>query len=106
MVFGVGSYTYQYNTRDTLGQAMKATNVVIDSVDTSIWKDPKTDNGTKKSAKGLLCVREVDGVLTRFNNVSRKEEQTGLLTTLYKDGEFKKFEVLDDIRARLAAYYL
>ena len=30
VVFGIGSYTYQYNTRDTFGFAMKATWAMID----------------------------------------------------------------------------
>lgn len=56
IVFGIGSYTFQYQTRDTLGFAMKATYVEIEGESVEIFKDPKTDNGTKKSAKGLLSV--------------------------------------------------
>lgn len=56
IVFGIGSYTFQYQTRDTLGFAMKATYVEINGESVEIFKDPKTDSGTKKSAKGLLQV--------------------------------------------------
>lgn len=52
IVFGVGSFTYQRITRDTLGFAIKAT--AINNRPT--FKDPKTDNGAKKSARGLLTV--------------------------------------------------
>ena len=55
VVFGVGSYTYQYNTRDSQGWAMKATYCEIDGKGVEIFKEPKTDLG-KKSAKGLLRV--------------------------------------------------
>jgi nicotinamide phosphoribosyltransferase len=107
VVFGVGSYTYQYNTRDTLGFAMKATNITKDGVDIPLFKDPKTDDGTKKSAKGLLCV--MSKVYTEtgntsyvlYDNASREVEKTGALTTLFKDGEFKKHQTFAEIRERL-----
>lgn len=56
IVFGIGSYTYQYNTRDTLGWAMKATYCEINGIGRAITKNPKTDNGTKKSHSGILKV--------------------------------------------------
>lgn len=104
VVFGVGSYTYQYNTRDTLGFAMKATNITKDGVDIPLFKDPKTDNGTKKSAKGLLAVRmrlDDTNTFVLLNNVSREYEQSGALTTLFKDGKFYKHETLEEIRNRV-----
>lgn len=58
MVFGIGSYTYQYNTRDTFGFAMKATYGEVNGVGRNIFKEPKTDGGTKKSAKGILVVEK------------------------------------------------
>lgn len=63
IVFGIGSYSYQYITRDTFGMAMKATSVVVNGERRAISKNPKTDDGTKKSAKGVLNVIEVDGEL-------------------------------------------
>lgn len=101
LVFGIGSYTYQYNTRDTLGFAMKATNITQNGVDIPLFKDPKTDNGTKKSAKGLLKVSKVDGVFVKHNDVTREEEAEGELTVLFKDGKFVKHETLAEIRTRL-----
>lgn len=56
MVFGIGSYTYQYNTRDTFGFAVKATYAEVNGEERNIFKDPATDNGLKKSATGLLAV--------------------------------------------------
>lgn len=60
IVLGIGSYTYQFNTRDTYGFAMKATYVEVEEERREIFKDPITDDGTKKSAKGLLSVEEDD----------------------------------------------
>ena len=51
IVLGVGSFTYQFNTRDTFGFAMKATYVELNGEGREIFKDPITDDGVKKSAK-------------------------------------------------------
>ena len=56
IVFGVGSFTYQYVTRDSLGQAMKATYIKVNGRGIELYKDPLTDNGVKKSARGMLKV--------------------------------------------------
>lgn len=56
VVFGIGSFTYQHNTRDTHGFAIKSTYTIIDDTEIKVYKDPKTDDGTKKSAKGMLRV--------------------------------------------------
>lgn len=57
VVLGIGSYTYQYNTRDTFGLAMKATYCVVNDKPYNIYKKPKTDNGIKNSIKGLPLVK-------------------------------------------------
>lgn len=104
VVFGIGSYTYQMVTRDTLGFAMKATNIVVNGEEIPLFKDPKTDTDkTKKSAKGLLSVHNVLGKMILISDGDRATEASGLLTTLYKDGEFEKFETLVEIRERLAS---
>ena len=63
VVLGIGSYSYQYVTRDTHGSAVKATSVVKNGERVAIFKDPKTDT-KKKSAKGLLKIERVNGELT------------------------------------------
>ncbi len=55
VVFGIGSYTYQYVTRDTHYQAIKQTAVVRSGRLINTFKDPVTDNGSKKSAVGIPC---------------------------------------------------
>ena len=58
VVLGIGSFTYQYNTRDTFGFAMKATYGEVNGAGREIYKDPVTDDGTKKSAKGLIKIEK------------------------------------------------
>lgn len=101
VVFGIGSFTFQYNTRDTLGFAMKATYVEIDGKPYSIFKDPKTDSGTKKSAKGLLRVVQDGDTLTVNQDVTWDQEKQGLLRTVYVDGKIVVNETFADIRSRL-----
>lgn len=108
VVLGIGSYTYQYQTRDTFGQAIKATygEVVVDGVRVGqeIYKDPKTDDGTKKSAKGLLSVvNRMDGGLVVEESCSLAEERCGLLRTIFLNSGMKNQDTLANIRARLAS---
>ena len=44
IIFGIGSYTFNFSTRDTLGFAMKATYGEINGKGIKIFKDPKTDS--------------------------------------------------------------
>ena len=108
IVMGIGSYTLNMNSRDTLGIAMKATYVEIDGEGREIFKDPITDDGTKKSAKGLLMVEESGklavGSSVEYNlvdQVSWEDEGKGALQTIYKDGKFYNQVTLTDIRKRL-----
>jgi nicotinamide phosphoribosyltransferase len=102
VVLGIGSYTYQYVTRDTFGFAVKATYGEVAGEGREIWKDPKTDDGTKKSAKGLLRVEGKDGQATHMrDSVSTQEEQGGLLEPVFRDGRLLKEQTLAQIRARV-----
>jgi nicotinamide phosphoribosyltransferase len=102
VVFGIGSYTYQYNTRDTFGTAMKATYVVVDGEGREIFKNPITDDGTKRSATGLLCVKKENNKFVLHDKVSWEEEAQSELKTVFKDGKITKEFTLAEIRARLA----
>jgi nicotinamide phosphoribosyltransferase len=98
IVLGIGSYTYQYNTRDTFGFAMKATYAIVNGESINIFKDPKTDNGVKKSAKGLLCVGR-DKVL--HEEVDWVTAGGGLLKPIFRDGELLNPTTLCAIRKNL-----
>jgi len=120
VVLGIGSFTYQFNTRDTFGFAMKATYVELtEQIGTSIgeigtmnvpnvigreiFKDPVTDDGTKKSATGLLCVtKHNENGYMLVDKVSWTAEGNGELQTIYKDGTFHNTTTLTEIRERLA----
>jgi nicotinamide phosphoribosyltransferase len=121
IVLGVGSFTYQYNTRDTLGFAAKGAwfeveeNVefislmsedepFIFSAKTSynIYKDPITDDGTKKSLKGKVAVLQKDnGEYFTIQECNDEDENSGVLQVIYEDGKFFNLTTLEEVRAKL-----
>jgi len=119
LVLGIGSFTYNFNTRDTFGFAMKATygellNTNGNIEQRPIYKDPITDKGEKKSAKGLLYVYnnrlDTHNDILLFDNKDEiclkdqctpKEEENGLLIPIFKDGSIIKEYTLEEIRTRI-----
>lgn len=101
VVLGIGSFSYQYITRDTHGTAVKATAVrKNDGSWQPIFKDPKTDS-SKKSAKGLLMVlKDAEGNLSLMDNVTEDMEDSDMnqLKTVYVEGVLELELSLDDIR--------
>ena len=104
VVFGVGSFTYQYNTRDTFGFAMKATWGAVNGEGRMIFKEPKTDSGLKRSARGLLRVeRDTQGELQLHDEQTWEQEKTGELKTRFLDGKLYNVDHFEQIRQRLTA---
>jgi len=101
VVLGIGSFTYQYNTRDTFGFAMKATYGEVAGIGREIFKDPITDDGTKKSAKGLMKVIKENGTYKLIDQVTWKEEKQGELREVYCDGKLLIDDSLSEIRKRV-----
>jgi nicotinamide phosphoribosyltransferase len=101
LVLGIGSYTYQYRTRDSLGFAMKATWCMVDGEAKEIFKDPKTDSGMKKSLKGLISVVEKDGKYVALDCVEPYEEASGCLETVFENGKIIREFTLSEIRENI-----
>jgi len=104
VVLGIGSYTFQLVTRDTHGMAMKATYIQVDGEGREIFKDPKTDDGTKKSAKGLLRVDWDCGELILVDQCTPEQEQGGELKEVFRDSVITKEWSLEEIRARVKSF--
>lgn len=102
VVFGIGSYTYQHVTRDTYGFAVKSTWGMINFNEQEIFKDPKTDSGVKKSAKGLLRVLSTATGFELKDQLSLKEyaamEDQDVMQTVFLNGEITKEVTLEEIR--------
>lgn len=109
MVFGIGSYTYEYVTRDTYGFAIKATAVRRNGEVIDIFKNPVTDDGGKKSCKGIPLVyrtEESTEAKPRFFCVDGgKPEKLDecAFRKVYKDGALLIDEDFETIRERVRA---
>lgn len=129
-IAGIGSFTYQFNTRDTFGFAIKSTyqeitssyvgpngNIISSTIGKDIYKDPITDDGTKTSAKGMLKVinsrpdAEEDQILfdgkdnfVLVDQVTKEEEEGGCLQTIFLNNVFHNKVKLNTIRKRAQAY--
>ena len=105
IVLGVGSFTYQMNTRDTLGFAAKGAWFEVlengEKKSYDIYKDPITDDGTKKSLKGLLqVVMEGDEYFVN-TQCTPEQEEASVLQTIYEEGRFCNEVSLDEIRKKI-----
>lgn len=98
LVLGIGSYTYQYRTRDSLGFAMKATWCRINGERKEIFKNPKTDNGTKKSLRGLISVVKEDGKYVAYDCAHPADEIGSELKTVFEDGKLVREFTLNEVR--------
>ena len=102
LVLGIGSFTYEYVTRDVYGFAMKATYAEVNGESREIFKDPKTDSGMKKSARGLI---RVNSDFSYTDQVTWYEESTGMLKTVFENGKIVKEFSLSEIRARIDSHF-
>lgn len=100
MVYGIGSYTYQYKTRDTFGFAVKSTLCIIDGIEKHIYKDPITDDGTKKSLTGAVAVvMDETGELVAIDKLSLDTVVEGnMLQTIFENGKLIVDLSLKEIR--------
>lgn len=104
VVLGIGSYTYQYNTRDTFGYALKSTLCVINGDEKQIFKDPKTDNGIKKSQKGRVVVLKEGNSFKFVDGLNLNDNVTGdQLREVFRNGKLLIDEKFSEIRSRIAS---
>lgn len=104
-VLGIGSYTYQYNTRDTFGFALKSTVCVINGEEIQIFKDPKTDNGIKKSQRGRVAVfaRDDGRNFKMIEGLNLEDKIQGdQLQEIFRDGILLEHTTFAEIRERLS----
>lgn len=101
-VFGIGSFTFQFNTRDTFGQAMKSTWCRVNGEGRDLFKKPVTDSGTKNSAMGRLAVLYgPGGVPTLVNQATPEQEASSLIQPVWRDGQVLRHWTFDQVRANL-----
>lgn len=102
--FGQGSYSMQMVTRDSWGMALKCVAQQRNGQLIAIQKDPITDDGIKKSAKGLTVVfKDEDGEYYLKDQATLKEVQSenNQLKVRFKDGNYYNTTTLTEIRNRI-----
>ena len=98
VAFGMGGALLQQVNRDTQKFAFKACNIIINGVETGVYKQPHHDP-TKNSKEGRLGLFAHDGTL-----ITKRipfEPITGdLLKVVFENGNILVEYTLDDIRQR------
>lgn len=105
IVFGIGSMSYQWVTRDNRGYALKVTDCIINGEEMPIYKQPKTDDGTKVSQRGCFAVHYDKEYKITYTDNLRFEEAINfpgnLMREVFRDGKMKNVEDFATIRNRL-----
>lgn len=113
-VLGVGSFSYQFVTRDTFGFAMKATWCEVNGESRNLYKDPITDSGIKKSAKGRLAVLRVPGSTMSYdsgelylvNEATPEDEARSELKPVWENGHFIREYTFREIAQRVGVRHI
>ena len=114
-MFGVGSYGFLSAgenggcaTRDSLGYAIKVSYVVVNGEERMTFKDPKTDDGLKKSQKGLVAViKDENGKIDYVDNMLAADleklnsQGINIMRTVFEDGVLLVDDSLAEIRKRV-----
>lgn len=109
VVFGIGAYSYQMNTRDSLSLAIKATAATVNGEERLLFKDPKTDDGTKRSQRGRVIVHHDKlGNIVTSDGFNREEhesllESVDLMEDVFLDGKLLRSHSLEEVRNNLKA---
>lgn len=106
VVFGIGSFTYNLLSRDTFGWALKAIYAEVEGDCIDLYKDPATDDGTKKSAKGLLRVEKEGNDFVLYEQQSAEEFDRGALVPVFRNSKILVQTTLAEIRERISASWV
>jgi len=93
--------TYQMVTRDTFGFAVKSTAGIVNGEFREIFKDPATDSGTKKSARGYTkVVLDENGDYRLVDRCASINEPDDQMREVFRDGRLLIDETFAEIRRR------
>jgi nicotinamide phosphoribosyltransferase len=80
---------------------MKATYGEVNGEGRAIFKDPITDDGTKKSAKGLMKIEIENGLYKLKDQATWEDEKGGELKVVFENGRLIIDQSLNEIRTRV-----
>lgn len=104
-VAGVGSWSLLGQlSRDSLGFALKETSIVKNNQEIAVFKDPKTDDGTKKSQRGRVVVLENENGTYFIDGLNSEQEAAytdNLLKQVFYNGKLTRETSLNQIREKI-----
>lgn len=106
IVFGLGAYVYSVKvSRDDFGQALKATNCVIDGKEKVIFKAPHSKKEAfKRSPHGAVSIHGNSGEYYMIENLTMEEaanDEDNQMTLLYSPKYGNRVTSLKDIRQKI-----
>lgn len=104
VVYGTGSYSLGFHTRDTFMFALKATYTIINGEEKFLFKNPKTDDGVKKSQRGKVAVVRTENGIEYIDELNQEQYDAiegNLLEVVFEDGKLIRDESLAVIRERV-----
>jgi nicotinamide phosphoribosyltransferase len=99
--FGFAAKGAWFEVKEEIGQTVDTLQPIYKYTGFDIFKDPVTDDGTKKSLKGMVAVFEKDGDHYVKIQCTQEEEETGLLQVIYENGNFYNQSSLTEIRSKI-----
>ena len=104
ITFGSGGALLQKLDRDSMRFAMKASHVVVGSEPRDIRKVPSTDMSKASKAGKLRLVKDIEtGEFRTINQHTKSlDTEVDMLEVVYDNGEIRRWQSLDDVRARAA----
>lgn len=97
LVVGIGGILRQ-GTRDTLGMALKATEVSVNGSARDIMKSPITDPGKKSHTGRLQVYRDHDNVICTRDQATLEQENNSLLKLVFENGKMIRSFSFDGVK--------
>ncbi|MDB4311959.1 hypothetical protein N9937_00875 [bacterium] len=102
VLMGTGSWGFLKDaSRDSYSIAIKGTHSIVNGEGVSMQKNPKTAQGSKKSAKGLLRVTREGDDYKLWDNQTEEQALTGELEVIARNSKMIRQTVLAEIRESL-----
>lgn len=103
-IFGIGSFTYQFVTRDTFSWKLAPAAMEYKGKILPLEKKPVTDDGTKHSYRGLVAVYDdPNGGFSALSGVDEEALDKCAFERVFQDGVLRVDPKFDTIRERVRA---
>lgn len=100
IAFGAGGKLLQAHDRDEQKFAIKCSAIIINGVETEVYKQPKTDPGKNSKRGRLRLVKDSSGKIFTLQGGETAENVEDLLVPVYENGELLVEYNLEEIRER------